>query len=84
MVWSYTTKDGEFTIKEWSTCFEIVQNETGLSQFLGDGVDLTEFQVGTPEFYAALSEDLEHSEGYWRDVFDFTERADEYPYPDRN
>ena len=69
MVWSYTTKSGELTIKEWSTCFELIYNDTGQSYFLGDGVDWNDFQVGTPGFYAAVVEDLEASESTWIEQF---------------
>jgi hypothetical protein len=70
MNWSYTTKSGELQICEWSTCFELINVTTGESHFMGDGVDMTEFQVGTPQFYNALIDQLEADEEDWLDYFE--------------
>ena len=77
MVWEYTTKSGELTIREWSTCFELTYNDTGQSHIMGDGVDFNDFQVGTAGFYAALIEDIESSESIWIEHFIF-DHMEEY------
>ena len=79
MPWSYTTKSGELTVTEWSTMFTLTYNQTGVSIVLGDGVDFNDFQVGTPQFYASLAEDIEYIEGYWIEYFE-SDFQGEYPH----
>ena len=68
MNWTYTTESGQLTITEYSSGFEMTDNQTNNSTWLGDMVDYFNDQyfngvmVGSPEFYQLIIEDMEASE----------------------
>lgn len=60
-MFTYTSKNGKFTVYEGNTAFYLVDNETSQEACLGDGVDMFyrdedgSIPVGTKAFYKALS-----------------------------
>ena len=74
-MWEYTTSNGEWTVFETLGGFCLRYNETGETQFLGDGVD--QFQdndgnylwPGTDEFYASLQSDIEDDQETYAEAY---------------